>query len=823
MRKIIVRSLFVTLLLLVVVLGSGGFWLWRQLHKSLPQVSGQVTLEGLRDKVTIERDGLGVPTIRAKNRVDLAFATGFLHGQERFFQMDLLRRNSAGELAELVGPALVEQDKRTRIHRFRDVARRVIATGDNDQKSLGAAYADGVNAGLAALEAKPFEYLAIRATPRRWTPEDTVLVLFSMYLDLQGEDHLDESAHGLMHDLLPEPVFAFLAPRGTEWDAPLEGPDFEVPPVPGPEVLDLRRQAAASLSFSTRSRRRIAEDREPPGHPGSNNWAVAGSHTQHGGAIVADDMHLGIAVPNIWYRARFVWPAAEGGEHEVTGVTLPGTFAMVVGSNQHVAWAFTNSEGDWVDLVVLEPDPSDAHAYLTPQGPRALERYAEVIHVRGQPDQTVEVLQTIWGPVVDTDHRGRQRALKWVAHEPEGVNFRLFELEGARTLEEAIQIANQSGAPAQNFTVADKTGRIGWTIMGRMPRRIGFDGRLPASWADGNRRWDGWLEPAEYPRVIDPPQGRIWTANARVVGGAAYELLGDGGYDLGARASQIRDSLLALEKASEDDMLAIQLDDRALFLERWQRLLLETLSPDACRDHPLRQQFRDFVERWGGRAAIDSVGYRLVREFRLDTSDAVLEPLVEACLKADSDYRLTRRLSSEDSSEGPVWRLVSEKPPHLLHPKYKSWDEQLLAVIDAIIDQATAGGRSLGDYSWGAYNTARIQHPLSRAQPLLSRWLDMPAEPLPGSSSDMPRIQRPDFGASERMAVSPGRESEGYFHMPGGQSGHPLSPNYRDGHEAWVRGKKTPFLPGPTVSTLTLVPARPAASTALAGSQEDTK
>ncbi len=190
-------------------------------------------------------------------------------------------------------------------------------------------------------------------------------------------------------------------------------------------------------------------------------------------------------------------------------------------------------------------------------------------------------MSTVWGPVIDHDHQKRPRAIRWVAHDTEGVNMGLLEVEGATTMEEAMRLANLAGSPHQNFVIADDQGRIGWTIMGRIPRRVGFDGRLPTSWADGSHRWEGYLAPEEYPRIIEPESGRIWTANARVVSGDMLAKLGDGGYDFGARAQQIRDDLLATEKASEADMLRIQLDDRAVFLERWRELLLETLGDEA--------------------------------------------------------------------------------------------------------------------------------------------------------------------------------------------------------------------------------------------------
>jgi penicillin G amidase len=489
-------------------------------------------------------------------------------------------------------------------------------------------------------------------------------------------------------------------------------------------------------------------------------------------------------------------------------VTLPGAPFMVVGSNGHVAWGFTNSQGDWADLVVLDPVPGDGDAYLSPDGPRRFEHASETIHVRGGQDEPVPVLSTIWGPVVDRDHRGRRRALAWVALREGGLNAALVGMETVRGLDEALALAPRVGIPAQNFVVADDSGRIGWTIIGRIPRRVGYDGRLPTSWADGRHRWDGWLAPEEYPRVVDPPSGRIATANARVASGEALNAVGFGGYDLGARQHQIRDDLLAIDKATESDMLRVQLDDRAVFLERWRKLLLELLTPERTAGAARRAEARRLVEEWGDHAAIASVGYRIVRAFRSRVAEDVFTPLLAPCRRADArfDYLGRRPNQGQRQWEGPLWALVTERPVHLLDPRFASWEALLVSSLDAVLTELTKDGAPLASRTWGERNTTLIQHPLSRAVPALGRWLDMPREPLPGDSN-MPRVQHPSAGASERLAVSPGHEERGYFHMPGGQSGHPLSPNYGDGHAAWARGEPLPFLPGPAVHVLTLVPA----------------
>ncbi|MFL6199529.1 MAG: penicillin acylase family protein [Thermoanaerobaculia bacterium] len=793
-------ALAVLIGLALLLAAAGGLWLRSRMQASLPRLEGRQALAGLAASVTVERDALGVPTIRAASRTDAVRALGFLHAQDRFFQMDLLRRQAAGELSEIFGPVALGLDKANRVHRLRDVARRVVARAAAGDRALLEAYAEGVNAGLALLEAPPFEYGVLRVDPAPWRPEDSALATLAMFLELHDPNGRGESDLGLMRDLLPAELVAFLAPGGTEWDAPLAGGPVPAPPMPGPEVFDLRRQEARPKAAGLH--RPDLREIEPFALAGSNNWAVAGTRTADGRAWLANDMHLGIAVPNTWYRASIARPDGLGAPLRTTGVTLPGVPAVVVGSNGHVAWGFTNSFGDWADLIVLEVDPRRPDFYRTPRGPRRFERHAERIRVKGGDDAVLEVRSTVWGPVVGKDHRGRPRALAWTAHHPEAVDVGVMGLDSARNLDEALALAHRAGAPPQNFVAADADGRIGWTILGRIPRRVGFDGRVPTSWASGAHRWEGWLAPEEVPQIVDPPSGQLWTANARTVDGDMLAKLGNGGHDLGARARQIRDDLAALPKATPRDLLAVQLDDRALFLERWHKLLLDVLTPEAVRADPRRQELRRIVEHgWTGRASIDSAAYRLVRGYRDFLREQVLGALTARCREADEDFnpRLTRQ------AEGPLWRLVTQRPPHLLDPKFESWDEQLLAAVDATLDFYGEIGPRLAERTWGERNTTAIRHPLSAAVPFLGRWLDVPGRSLPGDEN-MPRVQGSTFGASERLVVSPGREEEGFFHMPVGESGNPLSPYYRAGHEAWEEGRPTPFLPGPARHRLELVP-----------------
>ncbi len=759
---------------------------WWLLHASLPQLDGEISVAGIAEPVSIARDRDGIPVITASSREDLAFATGFAHGQDRFFQMDLIRRQAAGELSALVGPAALEVDKRYRFHRFRARAKAVFDAATTTERELMGAYADGVNAGLASLGARPFEYFVLRGVPRAWEPTDSLLAVYAMYVQLNDSRATKEIRRGLAHRVLPPEVYAWMYPQGTPWDAPIMGEARDRLPIPPTGVLSLRS----------------VDDDAPPANEqgryplrGSNNWAVSGALTPNGHALVSNDMHLGHATPNIWYQARLRIP----GKLDLAGVTLPGAPFVISGSNSQVAWGYTNSYGDWTDAVLLRPGNTEG-TYRTPEGDREFDVLVETIRIKGADPVDYTIRETIWGPVRDDiEYPDGEIAVSWIAHKTEGINLGLLRVEAARSVAEALDIANTIAMPPQNFVAGDAGGNIGWTIAGKIPRKAGFDPMLPADWSE-QHGWQGWLEATEYPRIMNPESGRIWTANARVADGAALQVVGDGGYDLGARARQIRDGLFAKETFTPADMLAIQYDDRALFLTPWRDLLLAVLEEAS---DPTLADYRSHVEHWIPRAAPDSVGYRLVRAFRLEVERRLFHALMAPAREAYGDD-VSLRLSNQ--FEGPLWSVVTERPAHLLPNGYDSWQDFLLAAVRqniAYFDERFDG--PLADRTWGEHNTASIRHPLSRSIPLLGAYLDMPAEPLNGDL-DMPKAQGPSFGASQRYAVYPGDEASSIMHMPTGQSGHPLSEFYARGHEDWVHGEPNPFLPGVPEYTLTLTP-----------------
>ncbi len=792
------RALLPSLLALLLIAFLGAWWL---LAGSRARLDGERPLPGLSARVSISRDALGTVTIAGKSRDDISYALGYAHAQERFFEMDLMRRLSAGELAALVGPAALKADLNHRRHRLRAVAEAAYAQLPPEQRRELDRYRDGVNAGLADLRVRPWEYLLLGSKPQPWRSEDSILVIAAMYLDLDGDGRNDRELRiAQMRSVLPRPLVDFLLAPDPDWEAPLIGQLSPSPVVPMADIFDLRRSTTARVAGNMAAA--LAPALDAP-RPGSNSFAVGGALTGTGAAMLANDMHLSLRVPNIWFRTRLRYPdqSAPHGERDVNGVSLPGTPAMVIGSNGQIAWGFTNSYGDWMDWVRVSRDPADPGRYKVPGGWARIETHDERIHVKGRPDTLLTVEDTRWGPIMGKDTDGTPLALAWIAQRPRSYNLELMQLEHATDVAAALDLGPRIGIPPQNLLVADAAGHIGWTIAGNsIPLRAGIDPLQPSDWSKAGSGWQGWAPPAQSPRVENPPDPRLWTANNRTVDGAALALLGNGGHDLGARAQQIRDDLLAHARFRPGNLLDVQLDDRAVFLTRWQRLLQNTLADSK---DPALQQLRELTAHWRRRAEVDSVDYRLVRAFRMQVSEDVLAPFASRVQQRYADFRWP----GQNSAEAAVWMLLRQQPMHLLDPQYADWHALLIDAAKRVARQLGSQPGGLAARSWGEYNRSGIRHALSPALPhWLARYVDMPDQPLPGDNN-MPRVAAPGFGASERLDVSPGHEAQGILEMPGGQSDNPLSPFFGAGHQDWVAGRPTALLPGPAEHTLTLEPA----------------
>ncbi len=751
---------------------------------SLPELEGNIVSNDIVGAVTVERDQNGAPTITAANRTDLAFATGYIHAQERFFQMDLSRRMASGELSSLFGALAVDTDKANRLHRFRNRANVALNHISADERDILNQYVKGVNQGLSSLGSKPFEYWLLNAEPDTWTAEDTFLAIYSMFFTLQSSTGGYEWQNHLLKQSLSSDLYEFLLPDRTEWDAPLQedADEYMKPEIPATPNFDL-----TANHFERDDRPML----------GSNNWAVTGNISENGVGMLSNDMHLTIRAPSIWYKLRL---KKMDGSLDITGVSLAGAPAIVVGSNRSVAWGFTNTNIDTSDIIELTIKPENEGQYLTKDGYKDFDVFDEEIAVKGGEAELLKVKETVWGPVIDKGN-DKQYAYRWVAHMPDGVNMSLMQMENAGSVSEVMDMAGDMGIPAQNAIIVDAQGNAGWTIFGKIPKRPEGDYRNIYNWSSGNHDWNGWYASAEYPRVLNPDTGRLWTANARVVSGDDLARVGTNRYDLGARAKQIRDRLMALEApVKEADLYGIMLDNEALFLSRWQKQLSGVLK--AAND-PAFETYLNEVENWGGLADKNSIGFRLVKDYRDQVYENLFSRITAACTEYNEncDYDAATK-----QWEAPLWQLVTEMPVSWLPPEYQSWQFFFEKSAFDAWQNVISGDVALSDYTWGARNTTEIRHPLSAAVPGLSNLVDMKAFAQNGDKENIPHISGRTQGQSERIVVSPGFEENGIMDLPSGQSGHPLSPYYGAGHQEWLDGGQTPFLPGETKWILTFKP-----------------
>ncbi|WP_263009495.1 penicillin acylase family protein [Dickeya zeae] len=745
--------------------------IWWVLRQSLPPIEGELRVPGLHTAVTIDRDDAGVPVIRASDRQSAAFALGFVHAQDRFFQMDLLRRNAAGELAALVGAAALPLDRQHRLFLLRQqVARNWQALPVEQQQTLRS-YADGVNAGLNSLKTRPFEYGLLRVKPQVWLPEDTLLVIASMYFDLQDNQFGREYARGWIASQSTPEQADFLLPDASVWDAPLAGqlPPFSEEPATPPSWWG---QSGGKTGASVGGQEQAK---------GSNGWLVSTA----GKAILANDMHLGLSLPTTWYRAQLIYPT-EAGTLRLTGLSLPGAPAIVSGSNGVIAWGFTNSYVDTFDWVKL--DSQAGHQ-------RAVQETLVISH--GEP-QSMTVQTSDWGPVVETG-QGRM-AMHWVLQLPGALDLSLMSLAETHSVPDALAAGQRAGLPVQNLLVADNRGHIGWTLAGVLPDRLvpGRQNSFPL--ADlAQARWRERGLPAEsYPEVIDPPQGVIVAANNRMLFDDQGERLGDGGADPGVRASAIHQALGEVSQPDIAAMHRIQLDNRALLAASWRDRLMECMNasaPDSMADYTA---VKTLLQQWNGQAAADSVAYLLLNRWREALYQQLFgtfdQQLSQAWPKAS--YR-----AANPRWDMTVQQLMRDEAMLWVPKPAKNWCQFSLQQLETVWRDNGEGHRR-----WGDENQSHIAHPLASSLPLLGRLLQAPVYPLSGDNN-VPHVNRPTFGASERLVISPGDDAGATLSLPGGQSGNPLSRWWLDGYHRWISDAQTPLLPGTGTRQLRLKPA----------------
>jgi penicillin amidase len=756
------------LILLIAVLACGCVSLL--VERGWPRTAGTLTRLPLSAPVTIRRDAFGIPHISAGNEKDLFFAQGYVHAQDRFFQMEMVRRLVSGTLSEVLGRLALDMDHFARLAGFPELCRRIAADLSGPERELLASYTAGINSFLAAENRElPLECRLLRLRPRPWTVEDALsnFVLFSWGLAVNYAQEL----------------FALRIGK----DLPLEALNELFPGSPGAALppdryfedlrqLDTGRLLPAARTFLVPS--------TPPGG-GSNAWAVAAG--ADGRPLLANDPHLAVSVPQLWYFCHLRAPGLNA-----AGASVAGTPGILIGRTPGLAWGLTNVMADYVDLFVVRLDPDDPHRYIVAGQSLAMEEEILTVPLRRRSVER-SVWHTRYGPVISRLRRGAEAAvvLKWYGTLPAGrlqdhSPGAVLAINRAQSVDEMMEAAAGVSVLGLNLVAADSSGHIAWQALGAVPLRRGYSGRLPADGSSGAMEWEGFLPAKAMPRLVDPPAGRLASANQRL---PAVE-----GVDLSYswcspyRYRRIVSVLSGLQApAAMEDFRQLQLDVRSLQAER---LLPRILSFDY--QDPKAREAAALLAGWDRSVRADSGAAALWELF----VTAWLRLLVEDDLGANTTAYLD--LSSVHHSlqdeilarpSSPFWDRRNtrrqETPRDILE----------LALARAFEELEERLGPRAPAWQWGALHSRAYEHPGS-ALGLLTRRLNRGTYPADGDNETVRATGflpgRDDYKvlwhSSMRMVAAPG-ESFLLIMGPMGQSGQPGHRHYDDMIGPWQRGE----------------------------------
>ena len=780
------------LIALLLVAGIGLGLVWWIVHRALPQLDGAAALPELRQEVTVDRDAWGVPHIRAASVEDMLTAQGYVMAQDRLWQMDVLRRLAAGELSEIFGARAVGFDRQYRTLGLRGVAEREAAQMYPRTRALLEAYVLGVNRYIAERGNRlPWEFVAMRYKPRPWTAADSLLIAGYMYQTLTNTWPA-ELKRARVTDLagpdLAKDLFVADSPhdRYVVDSAPAvpdkRGVKPQPPPVPRPGppqgsgfsggVARLAPLApAAGWPLAQEVLERFAEDVRAA--IGSNNWVVDGSHTASGKPLLANDTHLTLSVPCIWYMIHLTAPG-----WNVKGFTLPGAPGVIIGHNDRIAWGFTNNGADVEDLYIETFNPQNPREYLVNGNWISAEVRTERIHVRGDDDVVFDVFVTRHGPVVSRDGVTRRYALRWTALEPGGLGPGYTWLGTAGNWEEFREALRRVPGPAQNAVYADVDGNIGFIVTGRVPLRKNGDGSVPVSGDTDDYEWTGYIPFDEMPQVLNPPGGIIATANARVVGPGYPHYLTDR-WASPYRTERIYRLLEEKKNLRPADFLAIQND----IFSPPHKFLAEQLVAAARVAPPKDARARDLIARlagWDGRALAGSAETSFLDFTRKLFLARLLEPL------------LGQETSLYDWRDAVfVEKILRERPARWLPREYPSYDELLVAcanqAVERLAEQMPADSPA---WHWGRLNALRMDHPLGRSG-ISHKLLSVGPTEQDGTVYSIKAMQ-PSHGPAMRFVADLSDLDNSLMNLTLGQSGQYGSPNYRDQFAAWFGGRGIP-------------------------------
>lgn len=735
------------------------------------QVSGSsLVVNGLKQEVTVRRDARSVPFIEAKSEADLYFVQGFETAKDRLWQMDLLRRVSRGNLAEIFGKQVVEQDKQWRRYGFASIADESLKIMNPNLKAALESYADGVNAYIAMLDANtmPVEFKILQYKPSPWKASDTVVIgkILAEALSSTWENDLIRAS---LQNLSKEKI-ADLTKGVTPYDVVLFGKD-------GLQGASGKvKGKSVSQNYDLKFAEKFAEIREKSlsmiglfaeGLAASNNWVISGKRTLDGKPILANDPHLDASAPGIWYLCSLSSPNVQ-----TAGVTFPGVPGVVLGHNESIAWGATNVGPDVQDLYT--ETFNDKGEYKTPGGWAKPITRKETIKVRKNPllpetaDETFEVVETRNGIII-TDEVGQKFALKWTARDPKNQEFEaFFLLNRAKNWQDFQNALKTYGGAMQNFIYADVKGNIGWIAAGRIPIRKKGDGSLPydGSTADGD--WTGMIPFNELPMLYNPPSGFIVTANQRIVGTDYKYPQMARDFASPWRAKRIYELINANPKITPDNVADIQRDSISLPTLALGRDILNLLAAS-------NETLSD-LRGWDGNMRADSRPALIVNEIRNCVANKIAEE--------------NKPLPFWVFRERLMWKVIDEKPAYWLPKAFASYkDLYKTCDTEARASLTKRFGENDSKWMWGNVFKSNYPHPLAIA-PLIGGQFKIEQVGINGSGTT------PNVGSavSMRLIASPANWDLTRHAIPLGQSGNPQSPHWKDQAEKFRNG--TPqFLP----------------------------
>jgi penicillin amidase len=781
--RILLRTFAILLVLVVAGVVAGVFWLRGAEKAALPVLDGQLQVAGLSAPVTVRRDGHGAPHIDAATQDDLFVAQGYVTAQDRLWQMDALRRNANGELAEVLGPSLVKHDKAQRVYQMRISAQRIYDNLSPTERAPLDDYARGVNQFIAQhQDSLPAEFRLLHYRPQPWKGVDSISIGAAMMAQTLDDHWYAKLARDHIRGILHNPKLeADLYPVGSWRDHPPTGTvvDLSQPhPVPAStsnsgDDDDDRSQASANGEDLRELRDSLGLSSCAGCNPGSNEWVIAGTHTASGKPMLSNDMHLGLTEPNIWFMADLRAP----GFH-AEGVTLPGVPFVIAGHNEHVAWGFTALYADVQDLYFEKLDGKGN--YQAADGSfKPLTVDHEVIRVRGGKDVQLDVQFTAHGPLLNPifSYEKRPFSLKWTLHDPALKGLPIYRLDTASSCTELTAALADWNLPTLNVVYSDDQGHIAYHAVGRVPLRpLGLAG-VPIQ--DAAHEWQGYIPFDEMPNSFDPPSGFLATANSRVTTENSPHPITLEWADP-YRAQRIYKALQGRDKLTPKEMLAVQTDIYSEVDQEIGHRLAYAIDHTPGSDERLRKA-ADLMRSWDGRLTTDSAAASIVTKTRY----AFWPLILDAKLGKDAEWYLwsTSNFAEEE--------IVMHGNADWLPSTYKNWDALLTAAVRKGMDDGKAPG-DVAVWRYGNWHVVDIEHPLASFLPVISRIAGTGPQPLSGDTTTVKQVGR-DFGPSQRFTIDWSDVDGSTQDIVLGESGDPYSPYFKDQWNDYYGGSTFAF------------------------------